>query len=81
MFYINKDTELTKELLSKMINKFNIEVEPRLYKYKNYYDGIQKILNKRYRDTSKPYPEISRKALTAQLLTTVKISLTLIVDI
>lgn len=54
MFYINKDTELTKELLSKMINKFNIEVEPRLYKYKNYYDGIQKILNKRYSDTSKP---------------------------
>lgn len=54
MFYINKDTELTKELLSKMINKFNIEVEPRLCKYKNYYDGIQKILNKRYSDTSKP---------------------------
>ena len=54
MFYINKDTELTKELLSKMINKFNIEVEPRLYKYKNYYDGIQKILSKKYNDATKP---------------------------
>ena len=54
MFYINKDTELTKELLSKMINKFNIEVEPRLYKYKNYYDGIQKILSKKYNDVTKP---------------------------
>ena len=38
MFYINKDAELTFELLQKMINKFNIEVLPRLNKYKNYYD-------------------------------------------
>ena len=54
MFYINKDAELTFELLQKMINKFNIEVLPRLNKYKNYYDGIQQILNKSYADTSKP---------------------------
>ena len=54
MFYINKDTELTKELLQKMINKFNLEVQPKLTKYKNYYDGIQSILNKSYADASKP---------------------------
>ena len=54
MFYLNKDKELTIELLQKMIHKFNIEVQPKLQKYKNYYDGIQAILNKRYSDPSKP---------------------------
>lgn len=37
-----------------MINKFRINVEPKLQKYKNYYDGIQAILNKSYSDASKP---------------------------
>lgn len=37
-----------------MINKFRLNVEPKLTRYKNYYDGIQKILNKRYADASKP---------------------------
>lgn len=54
MFYLNKDTELTATLLYKMINKFNVEVSPKLQKYKNYYDGIQKILSKAYTDESKP---------------------------
>ena len=54
MFYINKDTELNVELLQKMINKFRVEVEPKLQRYKNYYDGLQKILNKNYTDASKP---------------------------
>ena len=54
MFYINKDTELTVGLLQKMINKFNVEVQPKLNRYKNYYDGIQAILNKSYSDDSKP---------------------------
>ena len=54
MFYVNKDTELTIELLEKMINSFNLNVLPRLQKYKNYYDGIQAILNKSYTDASKP---------------------------
>lgn len=54
MFYINKDTELSVALLQKMINRFRVEVEPRLQRYKNYYDGIQKILNKSYSDPSKP---------------------------
>ena len=54
MFYINKDAELSVELLNKMINKFNLDVEPKLKRYKNYYDGIQAILNKTYSDASKP---------------------------
>lgn len=54
MFYINKETELSKELLSKMINKFNIEVKPKIKKYKEYYDGIQAISAKEYSDPSKP---------------------------
>lgn len=54
MFYISKETELNIELLQKMINRFHINVEPKLNKYKNYYDGIQAILNKSYNDASKP---------------------------
>ena len=54
MFYLNKDTPLNIELLQKMINRFNVSVEPRLRKYKNYYDGMQQILNKTYSDESKP---------------------------
>ena len=37
-----------------MINRFRMNVEPKLTKYKNYYDGIQAILNKSYSDTTKP---------------------------
>ena len=54
MFYLNKDAELTIELLQKMINRFRVNVEPQLTQYKNYYDGEQKILNKSYADASKP---------------------------
>ena len=54
MFYLSKEKELTPELLYKMINHFNLAVLPRLEKYKNYYDGIQAILNKKYTDESKP---------------------------
>ncbi len=54
MFYINKDTELNIELLQKMINRFRVNIEPKLNKYKNYYDGLQAILNKSYTDSSKP---------------------------
>lgn len=54
MFYINKNTELDVALLKKMIQKFTTNVEPKLLKYKKYYDGIQAILNKSYVDASKP---------------------------
>ena len=54
MFCINKERELTPELLQKMIERFNLEVKPNLKKYKDYYDGIQEILNKSYSDSTKP---------------------------
>ena len=58
MFYINKDTELDIALLSKMINRFRMNVEPNLRNYKNYYDGLQKILCKQYADPSKPCNQV-----------------------
>lgn len=54
LFYVNQETELTAELLNKMISRFNLEVVPQLRKYKNYYDGVQNILKKEYKDASKP---------------------------
>ena len=41
-------------MLNKMINHFRLNEKPKLEKYKNYYDGIQAILNKSYVDASKP---------------------------
>ena len=54
MFYLNKNKELTIDLLQKMISKFNTEIVPKLTKYKKYYDGIQAILDKSYADATKP---------------------------
>ena len=54
MFYLSKDRELTADLLYKMINHFRLSVVPRLEKYKNYYEGAQAILSKKYTDESKP---------------------------
>ena len=54
MFYLNKNAELTVELLQKMIQRFTVDVQPKLNKYKKYYDGIQSILNKSYSDSTKP---------------------------
>lgn len=54
MFYLNSEKELTTDLLYKMLNKFKIDVQPKLQKYKNYYDGLQAIINKEYSDEHKP---------------------------
>ena len=54
MFYLNKNTELNIQMLNKMINRFRINVEPKLQRYKNYYDGMQAIMSKQYSDPSKP---------------------------
>lgn len=54
MFYLNREFELNEALLQKMINRFRVNVEPKLNRYKNYYDGLQAILGKSYADTSKP---------------------------
>ncbi len=53
MFYISKETELTTDLLQKLINKFTVESLPKLQKWENYYRGKHNILNKSYKDTSK----------------------------
>jgi SPP1 family phage portal protein len=54
MIYLAKDTELTVTLLQKMFERFNLESVPKLNRYKNYYDGVQKIMNKSYSDPTKP---------------------------
>lgn len=54
MFYINRNTQLDIKLLQKMISRFNVNVQPKLKKYKNYYDGLQNIIHKEYKDKSKP---------------------------
>lgn len=54
MIYVNRNQELSIELLQKMINHFIVQVQPKLRKYKDYYDGVQAILNKTYADDSKP---------------------------
>ena len=43
MFFVNKEKEINIELLQKMINKFNIEVKPKLKKNKDYNEGKQAI--------------------------------------
>jgi SPP1 family phage portal protein len=58
VFYIAKETELTTELLHKYINEFVLNVQPKLQKWKNYYDGKHNILNKSYKDISKPCNKI-----------------------
>lgn len=54
MFYLDRERELTPELLFKMLTRFQLNVLPKLEKYKNYYEGIHAILNKKYTDPSKP---------------------------
>lgn len=54
MFYLSKDKELTVEILKSMIESFQINVAPRLQKYRNYYEGEQNILKKAYSDPTKP---------------------------
>lgn len=53
MFYLNRDMELTTDLLQKIINKFTVNVQPKLQKWGNYYNGRHVILNKSYKDASK----------------------------
>ena len=58
MFFLNKDTPLTVELLNKMISRFTVSVKPRIQRYENYYNGIQAILQKSYSDETKPCSHI-----------------------
>ena len=53
MFYISKDTELTTALLQKIMDKFTTYTQPKLQKWKDYYDGKHAILQKKYKDETK----------------------------
>ena len=53
MFYINKETPLSDALLHKLINQFQTTELPKLKRWGDYYNGIQKILNKSYSDPTK----------------------------
>lgn len=57
-FRINREEVLNETLLMKMINRFQLNQQPLLQKYKNYYDGEQKILQKQYTDNTKPINHI-----------------------
>lgn len=54
LFFISENKELDAGLLRKMINSFTCNVQPKLKKYKEYYDGKQEITKKIYTDPSKP---------------------------
>lgn len=54
LFYVSKETELTTQLLQKILDKFTTYTQPQLQRWKNYYDGKHAILQKRYADPSKP---------------------------
>ena len=53
MFNLNRDTELSNELLQKILNKFMTTERPKLQLWENYYRGKHAILNKSYSDASK----------------------------
>lgn len=53
MFNLNRDTELSNELLQKILNKFMTTERPKLQRWDDYYRGKHAILNKSYSDASK----------------------------
>lgn len=53
MFNLNRDTELSNELLQKILNKFMTTERPKLQRWDDYYRGKHTILNKSYSDASK----------------------------
>ena len=58
MFFLDKNTELSVETLTKFINVFVTAELPRLIKLKDYYDGKQAIMQKYNEDSSKPCNKI-----------------------
>lgn len=54
MYYIDKETQLTTDILQKLISKYVVNELPKLEKWNNYYLGKHAILNKSYKDATKP---------------------------
>lgn len=59
MYYINKDTELTSELLNKFINDFTLNRQPKMKEWKKYYEGNHAINQKSYSDVTKPCNKVT----------------------
>lgn len=53
-YVVDSAEDLNQLRIIQIIQDFQTRELPRLMKYKNYYDGRQKILQKRYSDSSKP---------------------------
>ena len=58
MFTMEKGAELTPQILDKFIHNFILINQPRLQKYRNYYDGHMAIERKTYSDPTKPINRI-----------------------
>lgn len=54
MFLLNRNEELTIDILNKMLNRYASNYLPVLIHYKDYFDGKQAILYKTYEDPTKP---------------------------
>ena len=54
MYMLSKDTELTPELLRKILDRFNTTDLIKRKRWNNYYDGKMDILQKQYSDPTKP---------------------------
>lgn len=54
MYMLSKETELTPELLRKILDRFNTTDLIKRKRWKNYYDGKMDILQKQYSDPTKP---------------------------
>ena len=59
MYRLNENTPLTKELISAYIQDFRMATLPNLIKYKNYYEGKSKVLNRVMSDPSKPNNKVA----------------------
>ena len=53
MIYLAKETELTTDVLTKVLEHFSLNTLPRLTKWDNYYNSKHAIINKSYADASK----------------------------
>ena len=58
MYNINKNEALTVDIISRIIQSFELKEKVKLSKYFNYYEGKQNIINKSYKDASKPCNKI-----------------------
>lgn len=54
MYRLNKEQELSADILSRIVQSFEMNEKVTMQKYRNYYDGKQDILRKNYADKSKP---------------------------